>query len=164
MRPVLKRILMNGGLTAGVLALVGLLFAELATLWATSTTGRPSSATLNPQLPDSVYYRVPLTLALGGFLFVAVGELVLRRLRRNKPAAAGVKSGPSQQDDVEKLLNELLAQAEAKMAAEKAENREQKTEDREQKTEEKKPEIGPGEKKAEERAGPEPEKPTAPPA
>jgi hypothetical protein len=164
MHPVLKRILIHGALTAAILALVGLLFAELASLWTTSRAGRPASAELNPPLPASFRYRVPLTLALGGFLFVAVGELVLRRIRGDKPAASAKPSSP--QDDVEKLLNELLAQAEAKTAAEAAQKAAgatpaggappagvQKTEDREQKPENsqaagnKKPQTGHDEEK-----------------
>jgi hypothetical protein len=185
MHPVLKRILVNGGLSAGILVLVGLLFAQLANSWVANNTGRPGSAGLNTQLPTSLYYRIPLTLAVGGFLFVAVGELVTHRLRRNKPAAAAAKPAASQPDDVEKLLNELLAQAEARMAAEKAaeaggkepgsRSQEagdgggppatgvQKPEDRE-KTEDKKQEVVHGEKNAEESAKPEAEKPGAPPA
>jgi hypothetical protein len=115
MHPIVKRILIHGGFTAGLLALVGILFAELAGIWAASNPGKPGSADLNPPLPDSLRYRVPLTLAGGGFLFVAVGELILSRVRRKKPDAKPTEPQP---DDAERLLNELLAQAESKMALE----------------------------------------------
>jgi hypothetical protein len=126
MHPVLKRILVNGGLTAVILALVGLLFSELGGMWA-SAPGRPGAT--NPgQTGAALRTRVPLMMALWGFAFVVVCELVLYRIRRRAPA----KPADPVPDDAEKLLNELLAQAEAKMAAEaegkRAEDREQRTE------------------------------------
>jgi hypothetical protein len=121
MHPVLKRILVHGGLTAAVLALVGVLFAELAGIWTAGGAGRPGSVDLNPQPPEALRYRIPLTMALAGFLFVAVGELIKWRVRGNAPpASAAMKSPAPQPDDAEKLLNELLAQSEAKMAQEAA--------------------------------------------
>ncbi len=59
---------------------------------------------------DSLRTRVPLMLALWGFLFVLVAELVIWRVRGNKPATKPAEPPP---DDAEKLLNELLSQAEA---------------------------------------------------
>ena len=134
MHPIVKRILVHGGFTAGVLVLVGLLFAELAGIWTAGNAVRPGAADLNPPLTTSLRYRVPLTMAGAGFLFVAVCELIAWRIRGNKKPDA--KPAERQPDDAERLLNELLAQAESKMAAEaesqKAENREQRAEDREQ--------------------------------
>ncbi|MBN9119375.1 MAG: hypothetical protein J0I06_09475 [Planctomycetes bacterium] len=137
MQPVVKRILVQGGLTAGVLALVGVLFAEMAGIWIAGQAGKPGSADLNPPLSDSLRYRVPLTLAGGGFLFVAVGELVALGVRGRKKSNAGPVE--PQPDDAEKLLNELLAQAESKMALEaetqKAVAADQPTESSESKSE-----------------------------
>jgi hypothetical protein len=120
MHPVLKRILIHGAFTAGVLALVGALFAELAGMWAAGHTGKPGSADLNPALPSELGYRVPLTLGIGGFLFVAVceGGMAWLRSRRPPPAPSVSDKAPVPPDEAEKLLNELLAQAEAKRAAE----------------------------------------------
>lgn len=118
MHPVLKRILIHGAFTAGVLALVGALFAELAGMWAAGHTGKPGSADLNPTLPSELGYRVPLTLAVGGFLFVAVCEGGTAWLRSRRPPPAPPPSPTAPPDEAEKLLNELLAQAEAKRAAE----------------------------------------------
>jgi hypothetical protein len=118
MHPVLKRILVNGGLTAAILAVIGFVFAELAAMWLASGEGvRPGSAGVVEPVEGTLRTRVPLTLAFWGFVFVAVGELILHRVRRNRPAAQPTEP---QQDDAEKLLNELLAQAEAKAAAEAA--------------------------------------------
>jgi hypothetical protein len=117
MNPVVKRILIQGGLTAALLALVGVMLAELASIWVIGNAGgKPNSPDLNPNVTERLRYRVPLTLAGLGFLFVAVGELVLQRFRKTPPPA---KSGEPPPDEAETLLNELLAQAEAKMAAEK---------------------------------------------
>ncbi|MBP3960282.1 hypothetical protein J8F10_34070 [Gemmata sp. G18] len=138
MHPVLKRILLHGGLTAAVLALIGVLFAELAGLWLTGSATR-SSTDADEQVGSSLRSRVPLTMALWGFGFVAVCELVAWRVRGTRPPATKSTEAPS--DDAEKLLNELLAQAEAKMALEaesqKAGDREQKTEDSGQRAENK---------------------------
>ena len=122
MNPVLRRILLHGGLTAGLLAAVGLLFAEMAGMWAgTGATAPPASADLNPPVGPAIRYRVPLMMAFWGFVFVAAGELVLSRFRKPAPVKP-----PAPPDDTEKLLNELLAQAEAKTAQE-AEGRTAKT-------------------------------------
>ena len=134
MHPVLKRILLNGGFAAGILALVGVLFAQLAGMWVVGSA-RPGAPDLNPPLEDSLRYRVPLTMAAAGFLFVALSELVLWAVRGEKKPLT--KPAERQPDEAEKLLNELLAQAEARMAQEaetqKAESQEQQTETSNQK-------------------------------
>ena len=122
MNPVLKRILLHGGLTAGLLALVGLLFAEMAGVWMGTGAGSPAPTDLNPPVGPAIRYRVPLMMAFWGFAFVAVCELVLSRFRKRAP----VKPAEPPPDDAETLLNELLAQAEAKTAQE-AEGRTAKT-------------------------------------
>lgn len=115
MHPVLRRILLHGGLTALVLALIGAMFAELANIWLVGNVARTDATAANGQIGSALRARVPLTLAAWGFVFVLVGELVIWRVRGSrKPEPKPLES----QDDAEKLLNELLAQAEAKMAAE----------------------------------------------
>jgi len=116
MNPVVKRILVHGGATAVILAVIGFVFTQLAGVWLAGT-GRPSSSEANPPLDESLRYRVPLMMAFWGFVFVAVTELILYRMRGSVPVKTAVAPPP---DDAEKLLNELLAQAEAKMAAEAA--------------------------------------------
>ena len=140
MNPVVKRILVHGGFTAGILALVGLLFAELASIWTAGNTGKPNAADLNPPLADSLRYRVPLTMAGAGFLFVAVCELVAWRVRGNKKP--GTKPAELPPDDAETLLNELLAQAEAKMASERGEGSGDRGQEEGKNTEEQKSEDG----------------------
>jgi hypothetical protein len=113
MPPVVKRILVQSVLTAAILGLIGLGLAEMVFIWAAGNSGRPSAADLNPPPPESLRYRIPLTLAAAGFVFVAVGEWMLARVRAWKEAA---KPAAARQDTAEHLLNELLAQAEAKAA------------------------------------------------
>src|SRR4051794_29276484 len=111
MHPLLKRILLHGGLTAALLAVIGFMFAELAGMWLSTAADRPAPPGAAP--PEALRLRVPLMMAFWGFVFVAGCEAVLSRFRR-PPAPAPER----QPDEAEKLLNELLAQAEAKMALE----------------------------------------------
>lgn len=113
MNPVVKRILVNGGATAVILGVIGFAFTEMAGMW-TPAPARPGSAGTNPPVSESLRYRVPLMMAFWGFVFVAVTEVVLSRVRKPAPP----KPADTTQDDAEKLLNELLAQAESKMALE----------------------------------------------
>jgi hypothetical protein len=115
MHPVLKRILVHGLLTAGLLAVMGVVFAEVATNWAGSAADGRSAEPIEPAVPDDVRLNVPLMMAFWGFVFVAMSELVLWRLRGNRTAAPPVEKQP---DETEKLLNELLARAEAVRVAE----------------------------------------------
>jgi hypothetical protein len=117
MHPVLKRVLLNGGATAVVLAAIGLVFAEMASMWAGAPgpPGQPARDDLNPPVGPAIRYRVPLMMAFWGFMFVAVSEVVLYRLRRRVPSPKPVAPPV---DEAEKLLNELLEQAESKMALE----------------------------------------------
>lgn len=109
MHPVLRRILLHGGLTAVVLALVGVVFAEMAGVWLAGNAARAGGAP--DPVGDSLRTRVPLMMAVWGFVFVLVCELVIWRVRGTKPTTP-----PEPPDDAEKLLNELLAQAEAAQA------------------------------------------------
>lgn len=144
MHPVLRRVLLHGGLTAAVLALIGVAFAELAGIWLAGNTNR-SGAAANEPVNAALRYRVPLMMALWGFLFVLVGELVIWRVRGNKPPAP---TAPPP-DDAEKLLNELLAQAEAAEAKRQSGVGSQESEDRSQKAEDGKQEPADGKQEAE---------------
>ena len=142
MHPVLRRILLHGGLTAFLLAVVGAMLAELASVWliGNAPRGANPNAGNDAQIGAELRTRVPLMLAGWGFLFVLIGELVIWRVRGHRPPP---KPPENPQDDAEKLLNELLAQAEAKMAAEAgdrgrgAEGIAQRSEDKDQAAERK---------------------------
>jgi hypothetical protein len=116
MREVFRRIALHGALTAVVLGILGFMFAELASLWLVGSPGVRSATGAAVEGTDTqgaiganLRARVPLLMAVWGFAFIVVGELVLHWWRsRRKPVAA-----PAQPDEAEKLLEELLAQAEA---------------------------------------------------
>lgn len=117
MRPLLRRIAIHGALTAALLGVLGLVFAEVASVWlGSSGPPRPGGGPSPPAsasdgaVISSVRSRVPLFMAAWGFGFVAAGEVLLHLWRSRKPAPP---PSPPQPDEVEKLLDELLAQAEA---------------------------------------------------
>ncbi len=125
MHPVVKRILLHGVLTAALLALIGAGFAQLASIWMAGHEPRPGAEVAeaaNEPVSERLTYRVPAMMAVWGFLFVLVGEVVMWRIRGKRQALQATKDA-NPQDDAEKLLNDLLAQAEAKMAAEAEENK-----------------------------------------
>jgi hypothetical protein len=112
MKPEQKRVLVHATLTALVLATIGYFFAEFAGNWLNTQGARPGSADLNPALPEGARVRIPLLMALWGFAFVVVGEFVAARFHKRKPVEQ-----PQPAAETEKLLNELLAKAEAERAA-----------------------------------------------
>ena len=140
MRRVFKRVAFNGLLTALVLGLIGLCFAEMAGLWLTGAGGTRSAP--DPAVQDGLRHRVPLTMAVWGFLFIAVTEFGLF-LWRGDPSAKVAKkeAGP---DEGELLLEELLRQAEAKTALEQGSGgSDQRPEEAgEARSDEAKPELG----------------------
>lgn len=106
------RIAVNGGIAAIMLAMLGLIFAEMAGAMLANTN--PANAANRGQggaelTPAELRVRVPLMMAAGGALVVAVGELLLFLIRGNPPQKK--KTAPPQ-DDAEKLLDELLKQVE----------------------------------------------------
>ncbi|MDB5310635.1 MAG: hypothetical protein JWO38_4837 [Gemmataceae bacterium] len=129
MHPVLKRIALNGLLTALVLGLIGLAFAELGSILLGGSTGRTAAVESVAPPPaadpvkDALRSRVPLMMALWGFLFVAVGEGVLYLLRGGRTSAA-TNTTPTviKPDPAEVLLEELLRQVEAAQANPPAES------------------------------------------
>lgn len=112
MRPVLRRIAIHGGMTAVVLGIIGLMLVELASIWMAANFTKRSLD--KGSGPDTTQMRRKLPLAMGfaGFTFVAVGEIVLYYVRKNRPAAPEPDTKPV--DNTEKLLEDLLTQAEAK--------------------------------------------------
>jgi len=95
------------------------MFAELASMWlAGESSARPGPGPAvetrsgDPDLASKLRVRIPLLMAVWGFAFVAVGELVLHLIRSRKPTPP--PTPPRQPDDAEKLLEQLLAEVEAK--------------------------------------------------
>ena len=77
-----KRILVNGLLAAVPLALVGYLFSHLAGMYTAAQDSRADTAANSAAVTETLVGRLPYTLAIGGFLFVAFGECLLAMWRR----------------------------------------------------------------------------------
>jgi hypothetical protein len=123
------RILRHGLPAAVILAVVGYLMAEVAGLWvAGNDPGRRAAiertdlatqptATPGPDVATALRARLPFTMAAWGFGLVVVFELLLAFWRGGAAPPAPTPPGPATDDEVEKLLNQLLQQAEAAEAA-----------------------------------------------
>ena len=122
MERVLKRIALHGILTALALGLMGMLFTRLASFWIASaapprgTPAESGAAATNP-VDATIRSRVPLTMAAFGFAFVAVSELLVFAIRGEKPVVKQPRTVA--EDPAEKLLEELLSQADIALAKEK---------------------------------------------
>ncbi len=74
-----KRILIHGLLAAVPLALIGYVLALLAGLWASSQSALrsgPAVAASGDEVTAAFVWKLPLFLAIGGFAFVAIGEVI----------------------------------------------------------------------------------------
>jgi hypothetical protein len=128
-RHLLLRILKNGLLTAVILAVLGYVLAEGAGVWVGSQpTLRPHAepglaASPGPappeQLAGELRTRLPFSLAGWGFLLVVLFEVLAHVWRGGKAPPTRTPKTPVA-DETEKLLNELLAKAEAAEAQKKA--------------------------------------------
>lgn len=121
MRELFYRIAIHGGLTAFVLGIVGIMFAELASIWLAGSpgirtnTGEPIAGTdADGSVAEVLRARVPLLMAAWGFAFVAIGELVVHLWRRRSRSA----NPAPPPDEAERLLEEILSQVESKQKAE----------------------------------------------
>jgi hypothetical protein len=118
MHELFRRIAIHAGLTALFLGVVGLLLAEMAsTALIAPTGGRESSAKMVEESADvgrsaaDMRIRIPLALAIWGFVIVTLYEVVRHLLRGRR---AVTPAAPPEPDQTEQLLEELLRQAEAK--------------------------------------------------
>jgi len=132
MRPTAIRILKHGISATLVLAGLGYGMAEVAGLWVNAQQPVQSDRELletadavppinhGEEISSTLRTRLPFTMAAWGFGLVAVLEL-LRRMVKGDPAATPPPPPPPDPDaEVEKLLNQLLEQAEAAKAAREA--------------------------------------------
>jgi hypothetical protein len=110
MRPVLRRIAIHGGLTVVVLGIIGMMLAELVTIWMSATFSQRSPVKGTGPDTTAMRRRLPLFMAGSGFAIVAVGEVALFFWRKNRVPVSVQRTS----DTTEKLLEELLAQAESK--------------------------------------------------
>jgi hypothetical protein len=120
---MLIRILKQGIPVALILAVIGYVMAGVAGMWLSSHSGSDtsvrvtvenSSADTGETLTQAMQLRLPLTLAAWGFGLVTVLELVRTLVRGQKPSTKQ-NTLPSRvtEDETEKLLNQLLQQADA---------------------------------------------------
>lgn len=116
MSPVVKRIAVNGTLAALFLAVLGFFIANIAiTLMPPPQPGTEDAAGSDAEISDAIKARMPITLAVWGFAFVAVGELLLWAVRRKRTPAAGPTR--AELDANERTIQELLAKADAEEKA-----------------------------------------------
>jgi hypothetical protein len=122
MPPLLKRIVANGLLTSVFLALIGVGYAELAGLWLVAKSPARydaqghQAAVVDPneRLARDLKSRVPLMMALWGFLFVAGGELALHWWRsRRRPVPVVTPPAEPHPELAELLLDQIMSQVEA---------------------------------------------------
>jgi hypothetical protein len=121
MRELLRRIAINGGLAALILGVIGYFLADLAaatlqTPIGTRSAGAPSAeeAERGRAIVAEMRYTIPRNMAIWGMGFV-VGFEILRHLIRGRRTTTPAPPRPAPPpDETEKLLEELLAQAEAK--------------------------------------------------
>lgn len=108
MGPVLRRIALHGGMTAVILGVMGVMFSDLAGMW-TAASAPTRAAAMAGNDADYLRKHVPLMMAIWGFSFVAVGETAIHlwKLRSLARSAAARQADPT-----EKLLDELMTQAE----------------------------------------------------
>lgn len=123
MHPLLKRILVNSAFVAVLLGAMGFGLTELAKMWLiTQAPARPDPAAPAATAATAAGYgldgpQVPLTMAAWGVAFVVLGELVMWVVRGRKAAAPAPPPAPPGPDPAELLMDQLIREAEAKMAA-----------------------------------------------
>jgi hypothetical protein len=103
-----KRIFWHGLLAAVPLALIGYLFAHMAGMWTAAQSPmrigplhEESVVAKNPDadaITQALQWKVPLTLATGGFLFVVLGELLLSLWRPRPGQTVNAKDAGSALD------------------------------------------------------------------
>ena len=123
MRAVLKRIVVSSVFTALILAMIGVGLTQMAGMWlATQSVERTAGGAPVPVLETdltegTLRYRIPLTMAGWGVLFVVVSELGVYYWRKRRPLDGTPEAKGLEPDTAEILLNELLRQIESKEAS-----------------------------------------------
>jgi hypothetical protein len=114
MNPVVRRIAIHAAVSAAILGLFGLLMVQVASIWLASTDPgmRPGerivSADVDAAFIAALRWRVPVFVACG-VAFVVACEVATHHWK-NRKSATPVQPQP---DEAEKLLEQLLMQAES---------------------------------------------------
>lgn len=109
-----KRIVINGLLAGITLAIIGMMYAQLASMWVSSQPSRRTgldetlARTNSVRLPDELNWRLPLTMGVMGFCLVALGESLFSLWRQ--PAKPPIRK-PSLEEETDALLQKLLDEA-----------------------------------------------------
>jgi hypothetical protein len=116
MKLVLQRIAIYGTLAAVFLGVLGMVLGHMAAILIPQSPVVPGVVADGTPNPDAetlamIQTRTPIMMAVWGFVFVTIGELILHGWRSRRP----MPPGPTQQDqtETEMMLQELLAKAEA---------------------------------------------------
>jgi hypothetical protein len=121
MQKLLRQIAIRGGLSALFLLAIGFLLTEVAAR--SFFAPDPTRAANDPAVAatrgiDAMWGKmrttIPISMAIWGFVIVSVLELLRHFLTRGEKPAAALPPPPP--DETEKLLEELLTQAESKVA------------------------------------------------
>ena len=111
MRRLVLRIMINAGLAAVLLAFIGVMLAEVTGgLLTPSKPGLQNAPEMQGVSPEELRARLPGMMALGGAVFVTLGELLLYLIRGHPKDRVKTPAPPP--DDAEKLLEELLRKVE----------------------------------------------------
>jgi hypothetical protein len=109
-----KTILVHGLLTAGVLAVVGYMFAQIAGMWVTSQTPVRSggeNVAAGSAISTALESRLPFTMAAMGFVLVAMGEGLRSLWRKPKLEDDGrVKYDATAEAETQRMLKDQAAQ------------------------------------------------------
>ena len=101
MHQLFRRIAIHGFLTAAILAALGYVLAEFASMSITTSAGARGAVAASPEASASVedvdrnlHVNIPLMMALWGFGFVAIIEMIRHQLHRARRAAAALATPP----------------------------------------------------------------------
>jgi len=111
-----KRAAVHAAIAAGALALVGVMYAELASLWVAGQTVQragPGPAAAAPAVSPQLRWRLPAAMAAGGFVLVLLGEWALSRWRA-PVAPAAEPAGRDFDREAEEKIQQLLREAEGR--------------------------------------------------
>jgi len=121
MHELLRRMAIHGGLTAIILAVIGVVLAEMAATSVMTPVGTrlPASEAAEASAAaesTAAHMRrsIPIAMAAMGFVFVAAFEGLRHLVTGKQPKAPPAPPVP---DEAEVLLEQLLSEAEAKSTA-----------------------------------------------
>ena len=107
-----RRTLVHATLAAGALALIGVMYAELAGMWVAGQSverNGPPVSTPGPDIAGAIKWRLPAAMAVAGFLLVLGGESLTSLWR--KPAAAAEPPKRDFDKEAEAKIQQMLKES-----------------------------------------------------